>query len=77
MNVVMLFLLTFVVGLENVKYEMLNEFKALLYCKIGQVSKSSQVKLTFIGCSGPNCSMFYLFWATSAGLSATLSHAHA
>ena len=47
------------------------------HCKNQQLSKSSKVKLTFIGCSGPNHSEFYLYRATSAALSATLSHAHA
>ena len=47
-----------------------------IHCKNRQLSKSSQVKLTFIGCSGPNCSAFYLYMATRVGLSATLSYAH-
>ena len=31
----------------------------------------------FIGGSGSNCSAFYLYMATSAGLAATHSYAHA
>ena len=36
-----------------------------------------KVKLIFIGHSGSNYSAFYLYMATSVGLSATLSYAHA
>ena len=43
-----------------------------VYCKNRQVSKSSKVKRTFIGCPGPNRSAFYLY----VGLSAALSHVH-
>ena len=46
------------------------------HCKNQQLSKSSKVKLTFIGPSGTNRSAFYLYMATSVGLSATLSYVH-
>ena len=34
-------------------------------------------ELLFIGCSGSNCSAFYLYRANSAGFYSTADHAHA
>ena len=42
-----------------------------------QTMKNSNLKLTFIGCSGLSCNVFYLYKVTSAGSSATLRYAHA
>ena len=47
------------------------------YCKNQRVRASSKVKLTFIGCSGPKRSAFYLCRAKNVGLSTTLSHVQA
>ena len=37
----------------------------------------TKVKLTFVGCSGSNHSVFYSYVANSVGFSSTPCHAHA
>ena len=63
----------------NVLFAVVNcfQYSNAISANFVQTVKNSNVKLTFIGCSGLSRNVFYLYMVTSAGLSATLRYAHA